>query len=283
VRCGRCSEVFNAAESLVDIDPGAQRSTAEPTPPAPAPAALSADIDFELDTDQPYAEPDSRAAAAEPPETDQADPPLRAQAEPAPTSAPGATAAASDAADPRAEPDDRPSFVRNAERAQRWRQPRVRTALGAVAVLAIAGLGGQISYEYRDLMAARFPATRPALELACKAIGCTVEAAHAIDSLAVESSGLVRVEKSSIYKLSVGLRNRAGIEVALPALDLTLTDTQGRLVARKVLRMADFGTPQATLGAGRDLTLQTTLQAAAQAGEPPPQAIVGYTIEVFYP
>jgi hypothetical protein len=173
--------------------------------------------------------------------------------------------------------------VRRAERAERWRQPRVRAALAGLTAAGLAVLLGQIGYEYRDLAAARFPGARPTLERLCLGFGCTVEAAHAIDSLAVESSGLVRVERSNIYKLSVALRNRAGIEVALPALDLALTDAQGHLIARKVLRMAELGVPQTTLGAGRELALQATLEAPAAAGEAVAQAIVGYTIEVFYP
>jgi predicted Zn finger-like uncharacterized protein len=261
VRCGRCSEVFNAAENLVDIDTGAQRAAVDaPAPDVPEPLVPEApqQADFELELPPPASEAPESAAD----ET----------AAPAAEDVPAAEAGG-----------DPPSFVRQAERAARWRQPKVRAALGAAAAFGVIGLVAQVSYEYRDLMAARFAATRPALEGVCRALGCTVEAAHAIDSLAVESSGLVRVEASSIYRLSLGLRNRAGIEVALPALDLSLTDSQGRLVARKVLRMADFGSLQATLGAGRDLVLQTTLQTAGPAGEPPPPPIVGYTIEVFYP
>jgi hypothetical protein len=92
----------------------------------------------------------------------------------------------------------------------------------------------------------------------------------------VESSGLVRVEKSSIYKLSVALRNRAELEVAMPALELSLTDSQGQLVARRVLTAAELGVNQATLGAGRELALQATLRAATAP-------VAGYTIELFYP
>jgi hypothetical protein len=77
----------------------------------------------------------------------------------------------------------------------------------------------------------------------------------------------------------VALSNRAGIEVALPALDLALTDSQGRLIARRVLFAADLGAAQATLGAGRELALQATLQAELPATEP----VAGYTIELFYP
>jgi hypothetical protein len=104
----------------------------------------------------------------------------------------------------------------------------------------------------------------------------------------VESSGLVRVEKSNLYKLQVALRNRAGIDLAVPALDLTLTDSQGQLLARKVLRLAELGLPQATIGAGRELHVQATVQAAAEGGSSAlaaqaAPAIAGYTIDIFYP
>ena len=279
VRCGRCSEVFDASRSLTDIDTGEPRQAALAAPPvaapapaeddawigriaepsrAPEPARDSQPVDSDFTADDRATRPDGSAATA------------------------GLTAT-----DPRAEPGDRPSFVVRAERAERWRRPPVRAALAVVIVAGTLGLAAQAAVEYRDLAAARFPATRPLLVQACAALGCTVEAARVIDSLAVESSGLVRVEKSSIYRLSVVLRNRATIDVALPALDVTLTDSQGRLIARKVVRVADLGAAQATIGAGREIALQATLQAAAAASAPAPalalETIAGYTIELFYP
>ena len=279
VRCGRCSEVFDASRSLTDIDTGEPRQAALAAPPvaapapaeddawigriaepsrAPEPARDSQPVDSDFTADERATRPDGSAATA------------------------GLTAT-----DPRAEPGDRPSFVVRAERAERWRRPPVRAALAVVIVAGTLGLAAQAAVEYRDLAAARFPATRPLLVQACAALGCTVEAARVIDSLAVESSGLVRVEKSSIYRLSVVLRNRATIDVALPALDVTLTDSQGRLIARKVVRVADLGAAQATIGAGREIALQATLQAAAAASAPAPalalETIAGYTIELFYP
>jgi hypothetical protein len=169
-----------------------------------------------------------------------------------------------------------PAFVRQADRAARWRHPRVRTAMWFLSALAVVGLAAQVLHEYRDLVAARYTSLRPALQQGCEWLGCTVEAAHLIDSLVVESSGLVRVEKSSVYKLSVALRNRAALEVAMPALELSLTDSQGKLVARRVLRMAELGVNPSTLAPGRELTLQATLQAATAP-------VAGYTIELFYP
>ncbi len=308
VRCGRCGEVFNAAEALIDLDTATASTFAalpaeeavraeavpsvasehehehererahEPEPELEPARGLAFDLHLEAER---AAAPALDFAAVEPlHQTTALAEPLHA-VPPADSSigaasAYGPEADAAQPPDPRAEPNDMPSFVRSADRAQRWRQPRVRAALSAVVVLGAVGLAAQAAVSWRDTLAARVPATRPALEAACDALGCRVEAARSIDKLAVESSGLVRVEKSSVYKLQVTLRNRGDITLALPALDLTLSDGAGKTVARRVLRMADLGVNTATLAAGRDLALQATLQAATDP-------VIGYTIELFYP
>ena len=277
VRCGRCTEVFNAPETLVDMDTGArqrlpeaERQTLVATPDrAENPAGLR---------DTP---PDARLDIL--PDAD-----ANALPDPLP--------------DPRAEPDDRPppSFMRRAEQAARWRRPRVRLALGAGIVVASAVLAAQVVYTYRDLTAARWPALQPALAQACVALRCELGAPRLLDGLAVQSSGLSRVDASDLYRLAVTLRNQADIDLALPAIDLSLTDSQGRLVLRRVLPLSALAqasgltpgitpgiTPEITpnqtpdrLGAGRELVLQATLQVA---GAPAAEPVAGYTIVLFYP
>jgi predicted Zn finger-like uncharacterized protein len=275
VRCGRCSQVFNALEALVDLETGLPRRTGGGL--APLTQDESPDADFDI------AEPAAKPGAPPlPPPPPPPPAPPRAPADIPVDMAADANDAPSSVFGPTPEPADKPSFVRHAERAARWRSRPVRAALWLVGLLAAAGLAAQVAHQYRDLLAARLPETRPWLEQACASLGCTVDAARAIDSLAVESSGLVRVERSSLYKLQVSLRNRAGIDVAVPALDVTLTDGQGQLIARKVLRLSELGVAQATIPAGRELAVQATLQAAA-GGETGTQPIAGYTIELFYP
>lgn len=180
------------------------------------------------------------------------------------------------AADIRSDPGDTPSFVRQAEREARWRRPRVRAALALGCVAASLLLAGQWMVAQRDLVAARSPGLKPMLAAACSVLGCEVRAPHALDALRVESSGVVRVEKGDLYRLSVALRNLRTHEVALPAFELALTDTQGQLIARRVLRASELGAPVGSLAAGAELTLQCTIQVAAGT-------VAGYTIELFYP
>ena len=291
VRCGRCAEVFNAAEALLDLETGAPRGAQEEPramprgthnepaampramaqftssrlqeSPAPAPVPAPAEAqDFSRDMPPPRPAPEARTM----PVVDDAESRF----------ADNAADSADFSAEPRSDAPATPSFVRQAERAARWRRPGVRAGLLAGAVVASLLLAAQVAFECRDLAAARFPALREPLQAACAALGCTVSAAHIIEGLVVESSGLVRVEKSGIYRLSVALRNHASLEVALPALELSLTDAQGKLVARRVLNATELGVNQATLAAGRDLALQATLRADTAP-------VAGYTIELFYP
>lgn len=334
VRCGRCAEVFNAAENLIDLDTGTPhrldangmlelrtaseirppvtRAPPPTTPPAAAPVTAPPGTALHEQT-LPFRREDADSARIEPVLShddtrplDDADDwtPLRASpATPVPSGsvAPAMPSAAKPlpgapmppaawAADPEATstPEALPSFVRKAERAARWREPRVRAGMAAAAVALLLLLGWQVLFDQRDLAAARWPMARAVLKPACALLGCSLDAPRLIDTLSVESSGLLRVEKSDIYRLSVALRNRGSVDVLLPALDLALTDPQGQLVARRVLRTTELGATGSTLAPGKDLVLQATLQASATASTPGAAVatgggVAGYTIELFYP
>jgi hypothetical protein len=93
--------------------------------------------------------------------------------------------------------------------------------------------------------------------------------------VSVESTALSRAVGFDAYVLSVHLRNRAAVPLMVPSIDLTLTDGNGRLVARRVLSTRDFRAgPQ--LAAGAELPLQLTLATGSMQ-------VAGYTVEIFYP
>lgn len=327
VRCGRCAEVFNAVENLVDLEvetppvrsagsslhrdrvmedlarvagQAAPSSTRSPTPSSPTYAAppmppltppltstLTSPTSWSDEGNADSSAPTNPAAAAVP------------TSAPATTAAPGslhaapatpgvdldpdpdsdledshpAELAAEPAADLRAEP---PPFVRQAERAARWRTSRYRAMLAIAVLLAGSALVLQVAMAYRDLIAARWSGLRPPLALLCSWAGCQIEPPRQVNALVVDSSGLLRVDMTSTYRLSVVLRNRAEIELALPAVDLTLTDARGELIARRVLDASEMGAGQRSLPARGELSLQALLTVGDRA-------VSGYTIEVFYP
>ena len=249
VRCGRCSEVFNAAEHMVDgsdVESAASPSTAK------ALFDTETDASEQVDASARVADLFVAAEVAAP-----------APARPRPRGPEAAPLA----------PSTSPTFMKQAERAARWQQPRIKSALWAAVVAALLALAAQVAVEYRELVAARWPASRALVEALC---ACSVGAPRLIEALAVDSSGLVRVEGSSQYRLSVVLRNRAAMALALPAIDLTLTDTQGRVIARRALAARELGAASTTIAGASELPLQATLAI-------PERPVSGYTIEVFYP
>ena len=169
-----------------------------------------------------------------------------------------------------------PSFLREAERAARWKQPAVQLALWVGVLLLALGMVVQTALLWRDSLAAHLPATAPALQGLCRLAGCTVQPLRRIQQLAVESSGLNRLEGSPHYRLQLVLRNRADTPVMMPALDLALTDPQGQLVARRVVPMAELGVPQAALQVGQELPIQVLVSTGDRR-------VAGYTLELFYP
>ena len=92
-----------------------------------------------------------------------------------------------------------------------------------------------------------------------------IEPLRGLEALAVESSGLTRIDDSPLYRLALVLRNRGAMPLLTPAIDLALTDAAGELVARRVLSAADFGAARATPLAPRS---ELPLQAAADVGRP---------------
>ena len=170
-----------------------------------------------------------------------------------------------------------PGFLRRADNAARWRRPRVRLSLLLAAALLAALLAAQVALLRHDEVVARWPQSAELMELLCGARNCRIEPLRRLDGLAVESSGLAQLGNATLYRLQVSLRNRDALPLLTPALDLTLTDTRGEVVARKVLHPADFGAAtQAVLAAGAELTLLAVLD----TGE---RRVSGYSVEIFYP
>ncbi|HKX42913.1 MAG TPA: zinc-ribbon and DUF3426 domain-containing protein [Burkholderiaceae bacterium] len=190
--------------------------------------------------------------------------------DPMPLESEAATAKAAAASEPAA-----PEFLRQAHERARWQQPRVRIALGAALGLFALVFVLQAAHHFRDAVAARWPSTQPLLLAWCDLAGCSIGTPRRIDDIVVDSTALGRLSADA-FRLSVTLRNRGTLVVALPDVDLTLTDVGGQLLARRVLAPRDFRITQTMLPPGGEVALQAPIA----AGTLP---VSGYTVEVFYP
>lgn len=292
VRCGRCSEVFNALEGLFDLEGSSgpvplARELGTATPDAPPTAAseprsASTSRPVPLASDDLPSEPASSTS-------------IETQAD---TQTPSGFQSSSSAGAERAEPgvdllidsqvpddalaseialDEAPDFLRRAERDARWQQPRVRRSLWTLGALMLALFLAQGSLHHRDVLAARWPASLPLLSALCAVADCTIEPPRQLAALAVDSSGLTRLEGAALYRLQLAVRNRGQVPVAMPWFDLTLTDWRGDVVARRVLRANDLmpGAPD-RIAAGVDWSMVAVLDLGDRR-------VAGYTVELFYP
>jgi len=320
VRCGRCNAVFNALEGLFDLGRDApadwQEEPVDPLvaslapPPAewsslPAPPGDASEPDdpetSRSDVDTPAS--DLGELLADPVDAHLFGPRKRSEAKPKPagqlgardrvefsdarfdsdlfldnTSIPDtelATLAVTDSGDLALESSVRPDFVRRADRHARWRSTPVRAALGVACVLAALVLAMQAANHHRDILAARWPSLRPLLAAWCRAADCRIEAPRRIDEVLVENTALTRVPAQDAFVLSVTLRSRSELALTLPSIDLSLTDANGRLVARRALAPSDFSAAE-VIAPHAETPLQVTLSTGAAA-------VVGYTVEIFYP
>ena len=163
-----------------------------------------------------------------------------------------------------------------------WQRGVVRFALWFLAVLAVLLFAVQVLHHERDGIVARQPNLRPAFAAMCRFTGCELTALRQIGDIVIEGAAFAREKTgNNDYRLSFTLRNGAMVPLAMPAIELSLLDTQERAVVRRVLTASDYGAP-AVLAARSDqaASLPLTLSATESATLPP---IAGYRVEAFYP
>jgi predicted Zn finger-like uncharacterized protein len=311
VRCGSCRHVFDAIGGLIYVDDSGARTVSASVvpPPAAVPEARLAQSDSDaaalgvptlLITDPPTRSrrPAPRAptpASAAPP-SDEADPsrrrssPAAATAEAGPhvdlvPAGPDADAAAltrlgdesaDDTADERG--DAPPAFL---QRPARSRGFSIVFGGGSLLLALVALL--QLAVLLRVELASALPAVRPALVELCKPLNCTVGWPARAELLAVVGTELQAVAGTDILELTTVVRNRATHTLALPAIEVTLTDTQNRPLARKVFAPVDYlasaGEPGSRiddgLAAGADYVVRLSFEARGLAA-------AGFVVYPFY-
>ncbi|NDY93053.1 DUF3426 domain-containing protein [Ideonella sp. TBM-1] len=165
-------------------------------------------------------------------------------------------------------------FLQQAERAQRWQSWPVRAALCAAALLLGATAAGQLAYTQRDGLAAQLPALAPALHWGCRQLGCEVQAPRVLEALSLQASHIHQTQVSGVLRLSVELHNKARHAVRAPALELTLTDSQGAVLSRRILRPEELQAP-ASLAGGEAWLPEALIQVGGLA-------VSGFTVEALY-
>ena len=174
--------------------------------------------------------------------------------------------------------DEDVSFVRDARRKAFWRRPLMRGVLAVVTFALLGGLVLQIGLHERNRLASLYPALKPWLVQLCEVAQCKVEVPRQIDSIVIDNSSFTRL-RGDLFRLGFVVRNTSGAEVAAPAVELTLTDTQEKPVIRRVLQPAELGAgailaPRGEWSASLNLGVSTGADNAR---------VAGYRLLAFYP
>ena len=172
---------------------------------------------------------------------------------------------------------DEPEFVkRSRKQEQSGRTRRILLGIGAFVLLLV--LASQLVLNFRNVLAARYPGARPALEGACALLGCRVELPTQIDNLAIENGELTTLGPDT-YSLNTLLRNQGSLVQAWPSIELELTDTNDKPVLRRVFAPGEY-LPQGTAAAGFNARSEQPIKLHFALADLKPS---GYHIFIFYP
>ncbi|HYF58202.1 MAG TPA: DUF3426 domain-containing protein, partial [Burkholderiaceae bacterium] len=155
---------------------------------------------------------------------------------------------------------------------------RVPLAWAAVGVLALA-LVLQALVGWRDAIAARAPVLAPVLAVLAAPFGLGIGPPRELDALTIEGFELRPGAKPDQLLLTAVLRNRVDHRVGFPSMELTLTDSTGGLLVRKVIP-AEAYLDGASGDAGLAPRSERPLRVALEHGGLQP---TGYAVALFYP
>ena len=289
VRCGQCNEVFDAnthlqkkvGDQLIDTPPVKRKTLVEVTTPLASedpPKAPETPASIEISPKAAILE-----AIAPVPHVEPADVPIGLPVSSAPKEV-----SPSVELPPLTAPDEgrsaevehiRHTFLQVAGSSARKNPRWLRFALSVSCVLLALVLLVQVLIQERDRIVATEPSTKRFLESLCSVAGCRISPLRQIESVVIDSSSFAKV-RLDVFRLSFTLKNTAQVPIAIPALELTLTDMQDQAVVRKVFHVADFGTQQSVMGPGSELTatLPMVVKLAGTA-----EKVSGYRLLSFYP
>jgi len=159
---------------------------------------------------------------------------------------------------------DAPSFLLTPGQ-RRQRRLRWLLASGPLAVLAVL----QVGLALRDNLLETWPSLHPLLAHACSLYGCTVGWPTHAELLTIVGSELAAIPGTDAIELNAAIRSRAPFVMGLPAIEVTLTDSFNRTIARKVFLPVDYlassGEPSSRIDEGlvsdSDLSIRLVFEA----------------------
>jgi predicted Zn finger-like uncharacterized protein len=148
-------------------------------------------------------------------------------------------------------------------------------------VVSILLLTAQSAYFFRIGLAAHLPALKPALIGYCHFLNCSVPLPENTELISIESSSLdADPAQENQVNLNALLRNRASYTLAYPVIALTLNDNQDKALARRLFTPADYLPTDEKMANGILTNHEVSVKLRLQTNDLRP---AGYRLELFYP
>lgn len=160
------------------------------------------------------------------------------------------------------------SFDEDAQKSPLW--PYLTAFLLLLLLLA-----GQLAWHFRTSIVQHLPT----LGAAYTALGIDVPLPRDVAMVSIESSDLQSDATRGLFVLNASLKNLAGHAQAWPSLELTLTDINDRVVARRILEHGDYllpDTPKTHFPANGETGVRLWIDAKDIGA-------TGYRLYIFYP
>jgi hypothetical protein len=151
---------------------------------------------------------------------------------------------------------------------------------GVVALVLIVTLIAQLAWWRREAVMVYWPDSQALFVRACARLGCQILPPRDIDGLQVEASDLRQVDGPHRLELRVPLRNRYGIALAYPAIELTLFDSSNDVAIRRILWPQDYLPPGAAAAAGLPAHTTQTMIVRLDSGN---AIATNFRVQIFYP
>ncbi|PMS25843.1 hypothetical protein C0Z19_09475 [Trinickia soli] len=151
---------------------------------------------------------------------------------------------------------------------------------GVIALALIIVLIAQLAWWRREAVMVYWPDSQPLFARVCAQLGCQLTPPRDIDGLQVEASDLRQIDGPHRLELRVPLRNRYGIALAYPAIELTLFDAKNEVAIRRILWPQDYLPPGTTVAAGLPAHTTQTMIVRLDSGN---AIATNFRVQIFYP
>ncbi len=150
-----------------------------------------------------------------------------------------------------------------------YEQDQAKRGKWMVAGLVLALLlGGQAIFLLRSEIAAHWPQTKWYLTALCSPLGCKIDLPRRIDQLTIEASELqADPRRPNVVHVTAIIRNRGTTPQAYPSLEITLTDTLDRALARRSLEPLDYLPPSTKSDEGLAMNAEIVAKTAIETTE----------------